>query len=176
MKLNINDIDDSPRELTYREPTATLNADLVHGGVQDFEFQDEATVHLSYHRSGDDLVFTGEITGEVVGHCSCCLESYPFTLSSQLTLIMVPKEAASTEVDESDEDMNLSFYQGEEIDLSPLIREQLILALPTKPLCGDDCKGLCPQCGVNRNLQTCTCRDQGGDPRLAVLRNIKLSH
>lgn len=175
MKLNVHDIDATPRELDYHEPTASLNADLVHGGVQDYEFDSDAAVHVTYYRNGDDLVFTGNVTGNVSGHCSRCLESYPFTLSSDFSFILVPRQETAEEVELSEEDMNLSFYDGDEVDLAPLIREQMILALPTKPLCSEDCKGLCPQCGVNRNLQACECREQTGDPRLAILKQFKPS-
>ncbi|HYD47089.1 MAG TPA: DUF177 domain-containing protein [Terriglobales bacterium] len=174
MKLNVHDIDAEVKDLIYSEPTEQLNAEIVHGGVQDFEFTDKAQVHLQYHRTGDDLVFLGRIAGKVIGHCARCLEPYPFDLAADCSLIVVPKPDVSEEAELADEDLNLSFYQGDEIDLSPLIREQLILALPTKPLCSEDCQGLCPQCGINRNQQSCDCSDQGGDPRLAVLRNLKV--
>src|SRR5262245_6128837 len=118
MKLNVNDIEDSPRELSFSEPTEALNAELVHGGVQDFEFQSGADVSLSYHRSGDDLVFTGRVAGQVIGHCARCLEPYPFELSSDLALIMIPKQQQADDEELGDEDAHLSYYQGEEVDLS----------------------------------------------------------
>lgn len=172
MKLNVHDIDSAGKDLIFSEPTESLNADLIHGGVQDFEFLSDAQVRVQYHRTGDDLVFVGRISGDVIGHCARCLEPYPFELSSDFAFILVPKTEQTGELEE---DLDLSFYEGDEVDLAPLVREQLILALPTKPLCSEDCKGLCPQCGVNHNLQSCTCSDRGGDPRLAVLRNLKVS-
>ena len=54
-------------------------------------------------------------------------------------------------------EIDISFYRDDEIDLSELLREQFYLALPMKPLCREDCRGLCPQCGVNRNTGTCDC-------------------
>jgi uncharacterized protein len=58
--------------------------------------------------------------------------------------------------------------------LTPLIREQMILALPTRPLCQEDCRGLCPRCGANLNERDCGCNLETGDARLAVLRSIKV--
>ena len=55
------------------------------------------------------------------------------------------------------EDLEFSLYDGEEVEVSPLLREQLLLALPTRPLCQDECRGLCSQCGVNLNLKSCSC-------------------
>ncbi len=66
-------------------------------------------------------------------------------------------------------------YDGEEVDVSPLIREQLLLALPTRPLCQEGCRGLCPQCGANLNLNSCDCSAAKFDPRLEALRSLKIS-
>jgi uncharacterized protein len=55
-----------------------------------------------------------------------------------------------------------------------LVYEQVFLALPTRPLCDEECRGLCPQCGVNRNAGQCSCTVDAGDPRLAVLRGLKI--
>jgi uncharacterized protein len=78
------------------------------------------------------------------------------------------------EGDDEREDLEYSVYDGEEIDLTPFIREQMLLALPTRPLCSDDCRGLCPRCGANRNERDCGCREDMFDPRLSVLRSLKL--
>ncbi len=59
------------------------------------------------------------------------------------------------------------------MDLSPLIREQVLLALPTRPLCQEDCRGLCPHCGINLNRSACGCRVETVDPRLEALRSLK---
>ena len=91
--------------------------------------------------------------------------------------MLVPKaDEVAPEAELTDDELDLSVYEGDEIDLAPLLREQIILALPTRPLCDEHCKGLCPSCGVNLNLESCRCAATAGDPRLAVLRNIKIGH
>ena len=70
--------------------------------------------------------------------------------------------------------MGLSFYASEEIDLSPFIREQVLLALPMCPLCEASCRGLCPSCGINLNDEACVCISPSGDPRMAFFRSLKL--
>ncbi len=65
--------------------------------------------------------------------------------------------------------------QGLEFDVQGYLWQQFVLALPAKPLCDPDCKGLCPKCGVNLNEEQCSCQDDEGDPRLAVLRQLKRS-
>lgn len=174
MKLNVNDIDDVGKDLVYSEPTDTLNALLVHGNVCDFEFQRPAEVQLGYRRSGQELFFYGRVFSEAIGHCARCLEKYSFDVTPDFSFVLVPKSPMPSEVELNEEDLDLSFYEGEEVDVSPLVLEQIVLALPTRPVCTDTCRGLCPQCGINRNADTCGCVIDQGDPRLAVLRNLKL--
>ena len=77
---------------------------------------------------------------------------------------------ASFDPGEAEEDV----YSGKEIDLDPILREQLLLALPGYPVCKDDCKGLCPVCGANLNDRECGCDRHVPDPRWAGLKNVKL--
>ena len=71
------------------------------------------------------------------------------------------------------DDLGLTEYSGDAIDLGQMMREQFYLALPMKPLCMPNCKGLCPICGKNRNRETCSCESTWVDPRFEVLRNLK---
>jgi uncharacterized protein len=174
VKLSVYDIEEVAKALTYDEPTASLNDVLVHGEVCDYTFTVPAAVRVEYYRAGQELFFHGHITGSVVGQCARCLEEYDFVLEKDFSIVLAPKRELTAEVELADEDLDLSFYEGEEIDLSPLVQEQIILALPTRPLCRDSCRGLCSQCGANLNVQTCACIPATGDPRFAVLRNLKV--
>ena len=71
------------------------------------------------------------------------------------------------------DDLDVYPYTGDVIDLEPLVREQFVLAVPYAPLCKDDCRGLCPQCGVDRNVTACEC-EKPIDPRFAALQGLKL--
>ena len=77
------------------------------------------------------------------------------------------------EIEVEEDDLTTAFYEHDTIDLGHLMREQMYLALPMKPLCRDDCRGLCPTCGANLNLGTCGCKHEWEDPRLAVLKRLK---
>ncbi len=70
------------------------------------------------------------------------------------------------------DDLAASFYQDERIDLAQMVLEQIVLALPMKPLCQEDCRGLCPECGVNRNTTSCACVLEETDPRWATLKTL----
>lgn len=176
MKLNVHEIEEVAKELVYEESTDSLNALLVHGQVCDFEFAAPAEVRTQYYRAGHELFFQGEVHGGVIGHCARCLEEYVFEFAKDFSVVLVPRQQLAEDVALNDDDLDLSYYDGEEIDLSPLVREQIILALPTRPLCRESCRGLCPQCGVDLNVQSCQCAAATGDPRLAVLRNLKVVH
>lgn len=126
----------------------------------------------------------GQITGHVHVACSRCVEPVRLAFDEKIAVTFLPSAefaavsaAEDAEVDEegvaiTEEDLDLFGYDGETIDLEPLIREQFVLAVPYAPLCAEDCAGLCPQCGVNRNQERCACEGVG-DPRLAGLKALK---
>ncbi len=89
-------------------------------------------------------------------------------------MVLTPATPLTGEIELAPGDLTQSFYEGTEIDLTPLMYEQIMLALPTRPLCGEECRGLCPQCGINRNTGQCACVAEAGDPRWSVLRNLKI--
>ena len=71
-------------------------------------------------------------------------------------------------------DLDLDYYTGESVDLESLLREQIILMMPLKPLCDENCKGLCPHCGANLNRETCTCSTDTVNSPFAVLAKLKI--
>jgi uncharacterized protein len=171
MKIAIDDIKASPKELSYAEDVDDLNARLGRG-VRDYRLP-ALGVDVEYYRAGLDVFFRGVLHGQVLGSCSRCLEEYNFALDHPFAFVLTPRAAAGTEAAElSPDDMALSYYQGEEIDLTPLVHEQTILALPTRPLCAEGCQGLCPRCGANLNSGPCGCPAAPADPRLAVLHTL----
>ena len=175
VKIRIDEIRETGKAITFTENIGELNELLAREQTIDYQFRRAVDVHMTYYRSGADLFFEGQLAGEVSGNCARCLEAYPFTVKQSFVFVLkpaTPEEGSEPEL--SQEDLSLSYYAGDEIDLSPLIREELIFALPTRPLCRDDCSGLCPHCGINRNLGPCACRDDWADPRLEPLRALKL--
>jgi uncharacterized protein len=73
------------------------------------------------------------------------------------------------------EDADEEWFDGKRIDLDPILREQVLLALPMSLLCAESCRGLCPVCGENLNLKDCRCERKVADPRWMALKDIKLS-
>src|SRR6185369_12071499 len=104
--------------------------------------------------------------------CARCLEDYTFPLEREFRVVLTPRAAAGGDAQLSADDMALSTYDGQEIDVTPLVYEEAILALPTRPLCAEDCRGLCPRCGANLNQGACGCPAAPPDPRLSVLHTL----
>lgn len=175
MRLRIRDIDETAKELVYEESTTELNPLLEHGPVHDFSFVGPAEVQLRYYRSGQEIFLDGEVRGRVIGECARCLESFEFTHVPRFSFIMVPRQGRWAEEDLEGGGGDLCWYEGEEIDVSPMLRERMLLTLPTLPLCREGCLGLCAQCGRDLNAGPCDCTAAAGDPPFAVLRTLKRS-
>lgn len=114
----------------------------------------------------EGIYVEGTVETELRLECDRCLESFPFPVTLELAeLFTLPGNPPTPE----------SLYavsEDGEIDLAPLVREYAWLAIPMKHLCDPECKGLCPHCGVNLNVETCQCEDTHVDPRLAPLQEL----
>jgi DUF177 domain-containing protein len=134
-------------------------------------------VHLSGELSKleDGLSFSGRIRTTAHLACSRCLEEYslPLDLPFDLFYTTAPDGGAG-EGNRIDDDMvTRVHYDGARIELGALLSEQLYLGLPLKPLCRQDCLGLCAQCGTDLNGGDCACAEERTeDPRLRVLKNL----
>jgi uncharacterized protein len=140
-------------------------------------FQVVAPVALSFDILKDKEQFhlTGTVRTTLELPCSRCLEPFRSPVDASFDLRYQP-HALNTGSDEreiEEDDLSTAFYENDEIDLGQLMREQFYLSVPMKPLCQDDCRGLCPMCGTNLNRGTCECKRDWVDPRLAVLKNLK---
>jgi uncharacterized protein len=174
MKLRVERITEEPQECDFSEPIEDVNARL-DSGAHDFRFVAPLSTRLTHTRAGDDLIFYGNVRSAAEGTCARCVESFPLQVDVPFHFVLTPAEADEREAPElRAEDLSLSTYSGDEIDLAPLVAEQTMLALPTRALCREDCRGLCPTCGVNRNVEACSCPEREPDPRLAVLRGLKV--
>jgi uncharacterized protein len=172
MKIALDDIKATPKELSYTETVDELNARLDRG-PHDYRLPAGLGVDVEYYRAGLELFFQGSLRGEVVGTCARCLEEYAFPLDQSFRFVLTPRVAADAgQAALSADDLMLSSYEGEEVDLTPLVYEQTLLGLPTRPLCRDSCRGLCSRCGGNLNLGPCDCPAAPADPRLAILHTL----
>ncbi|MEW6319958.1 MAG: DUF177 domain-containing protein [Acidobacteriota bacterium] len=143
---------------------------------RDDAFRTASTVDLSVriHKDQDRFRLVGTVAATLELRCGRCLEPFAWPVEAAFDVRYLPQSAnAGDEEREIDEDdLSTSFYRDEQIDLGQLIEEQFYLALPMKPLCRADCRGLCPQCGTDWNVETCACDEKWEDPRLAGLKAL----
>jgi uncharacterized protein len=131
---------------------------------------------LALSRAGQSVAVRGRLTGALSCVCSRCAESAAFTLDAAFTHLFIEETGrpkVPTDV-EDPEDLDVTLFTGAEIDLEPLVGEELALALPFVPLCTEGCLGLCQRCGKNLNEGPCACAPGEEDPRWEALRCIKL--
>jgi DUF177 domain-containing protein len=177
MKIPVDQITQTPKEIGFSERIEELNEVYAQGKIRDFTFPAMLDGTLTYYRSGEELFFHGSFAGEFRGCCSRCLSNYSFAVDKSFDLVLIPDPSGSERKTEElrREDLGLSYYKSDVIDLAPLIQEQVLLSLPTRPLCREDCRGLCGGCGVNLNDETCVCNPVASDSRMAVFRTLKLN-
>lgn len=163
-----------------------------HGGScrieKDFESKDlhldpriariesPARVDLRVELRGDFVRVRGQLKASLQVICSRCLEETGREISKKIDLEYRPDPLVENDGEEFELDykeLSVGFYRDDRIDLTALVDEQLILEVPMKPVCREECKGLCPNCGTNRNEEECGCRTDRTDPRLAVLAELK---
>ena len=163
----------------YRQPVSHFARTFGPGEVaSDADaYQIVAPVELEFdiHKDKDKFRLEGHLRTELELQCSRCLDPYRLAVDADFDQRYLPASAASTDPDREvqEDDLETSYYSDDQIDLAELMREQFYLALPMKPLCRDDCRGLCPQCGTNLNTGACDCSPVWDDPRLAALKAIK---
>lgn len=114
----------------------------------------------------DVYTVKGRVKTNMVFKCSRCLTDFDYNLENDFEEIFVTK---AIEVNQDEEDEELKRLESEEINLTPIVGEAVILAIPYIPVCNEDCKGLCPNCGENLNKTVCECKTEKTDPRLADL-------
>ncbi len=150
----------------------TFEVEAVQVGL-DTRFKDRVRVEASLDKTGRQVHL--KTRARTSGHFTCdrCLDEFEQPLSAQYEIVYIIEEAGqgtggSEEVQYLSPDTNF-------LDLGEDVRQYLILAVPQKLLCSDDCQGLCPKCGVNKNKVRCSCSTKETDPRWEGLKKVSLN-
>lgn len=122
-----------------------------------------------------DIRLVGSLKTRVELMCARCLEPVGVQLERSFDLMHRPQgtDAGVEEIAVGPAEIDIGYYRGEGLQLEEVLREQVLLAVPLREVCREACKGLCPQCGKNLNLESCECRAPVGDARWAALEEIK---
>jgi len=145
------------------------------GGKNDrvLDLKTPLIVKVEIFRPGDKYVLSGDLEGSIQVMCDRCLEYYQRDVRADFKLFLVLKpDVEKAEIELLEEDMEVDFIRGEDIDLDKIIQEQLYLSLPIKSLCREGCLGLCPTCGSNLNNGACHCKREQGHPGLSKLESL----
>ncbi len=131
--------------------------------------------HRGHHQDVEDIRLIGNVRAHLEFSCARCLEPVGQDVSKTFDLIFRPQgvDRRAAEVAISEGETEIGYYQGEGLLLEDALREQVLLATPVRALCREDCKGLCPQCGRNLNVEECHCEQRLSDPRWEPLSEIK---
>ncbi len=184
MKLQVDRLTDTPSDLRFEGSPAWWAGGPAgrvyppHAVVEPFRFE------LKAHRMGTDLYLEGMVSASLEVECSRCLARYRHSLRESLRLVLqpagdrVPAEPEAAVALERDglglgDELDSGWFRGNQIDLENFFREVVGLALPTQPLCREDCLGLCPRCGADRNTNRCDCGEARPDSPFRALAALR---
>lgn len=171
MIIDLKDLESgSSRPFDFSVPADKLDLE-----TESARLASDLTVKGELKKSSAEVDVTGTIDANVEIDCSRCLKPVPLDLKIDFNAAYVSPEhfAEHREHEVSGEDLDTDVLTGDELDLTEIAREQILLNLPEQAFCTEDCKGLCPICGGDRNLIDCKCEDDKIDPRWSALKDLK---
>src|SRR5688572_28616114 len=136
----------------------------------EIQLAEPLAVRLQAQQAGHDVVVRGELSGLVAMYCRRCLAPVTAPIEEEVAMVFRP---GLSRVEAESEEVYALPARGDELDLSDAIREQVVLAVLQYGMCTEDCRGLCPHCGINLNQEQCDCTSSARDPRWSVLRALK---
>lgn len=184
MKLLVDRVTETPTELRYEAGPAWWQERCAADDARVQSVDGPLAFALRVHRMGADLYLEGEARGELVLTCGRCLERYrspvrePFRLVLEPAGSRVPADPEGAERLARDglflaDEPESGWFRGPEVSLETFFLELLALCLPVQPVCREDCRGLCPRCGGDRNETPCECREVRPESPFAVLRKLR---
>lgn len=168
MKIDLRSLSDETESISLcAKPTDYLQP-------EDGEFPGLIRGDLHLLRQGDDVHLWGHLTCPVRLECSRCLAPFEHEISVDVDLLFEREgknrpDWGEGEVELTIDELNVISYTPPRLDCFPIIRQEILLALPMQPKCRSDCKGLCPHCGQDLNEGSCGCPDKEIDPRWEAL-------
>ncbi len=170
MEIKVQEIPSEGLSLSYEE-------DPMHWGLDEQEISVEGMVHVqlkAVKHNENNVYIRGAIEGGILSECGRCLVHYrdPIRSDFNIEYVPTPQIPLEEELILSREELEINYYQGDQIDINDELRSQLLLAVPMHPLCKPDCRGLCPNCGENLNQKTCSCPAELPNAQWSKLKNL----
>ncbi len=177
MKIRIDELKDKTVELSAEEPLGGYPDLLALQEAGECIFRSPLQVRLTVVREYDHIRVNGRVETTLRLNCARCLAEFQMEINSPFTIFYMRSAGLpqDEDVELAEEDMISATYEGNEIDFSTEISEQIILAVPFKPLCKEDCRGLCPSCGAELNVTECACGQNHVNLKFTALKNLKIN-
>jgi uncharacterized protein len=177
VKISIVEIKDKPIDLSATEEVADYPTLMTLQESGECRFLGPLLVQLTVAREYDHIRVHGRVGTKVRLGCSRCLVEYDMEIDAPFTIFYMPAAAGISqdeEVELTDEDLVSAIYEGDEIDFTLEISEQILTEIPFKPLCNEECRGLCPECGSDLNETGCGCKDASFSIKFGALKNLNV--
>ena len=177
MKVHLEEIKDKPKVFSVEEPIETFPILVASQDSGECRFLSPLKLWLTISREFDHIRVNGRVETRVGLTCSRCLVPYESGVVSSFTIFYSraadgPQDA---EIELAEADLVSATYTGDEIDLSPEIAEQVMMEVPLKPLCKEECVGLCNKCGADLNSNECGCDRSELNFKMSVLKSFKVN-
>ena len=181
MKIQVANIPDEGLILDFSQKDGWVREKVTRSLGPLHRSDDPISGRLTVHKTLENIFVTAQVSLPAHAVCDRCLKPYNFELKVRCERLLTPlypsemrkKEEKGLETELTQEDLDFSYYEGEEIDAGEILAEQIVLEQPIARLCRPDCKGLCPQCGADQNETNCTCvAKRPEDSPFAALKNL----
>jgi uncharacterized protein len=176
LKIRVDEIKDEEIRLVAEEPLNNYPALLELSSARECEFLSPINVELVVFREFDHIRVNGRVETTVRLSCSRCLAEFDANVKSLFTLFYNKTSGLPLEEEQelTETDLDSASYEGDYIDFTAEISEQVLMEIPFKPLCKEDCSGLCSNCGADLNTVDCGCSHTETNLKFAALKNFKV--
>jgi uncharacterized protein len=169
MKIRFDSIPEEGRRVEE-----TIDPSAMQLDMPDYSLTEAISFSGRAARSGENVTLKGNLTGLVDSRCGRCLNDFTMSIDMTVDTVFVPRaEREDDETEVVDVDESFSYYDGDSVDLPREVKELILVNLPIRPVCRKDCRGLCPRCGVDLNMDTCRCSDESGLSPFDKLKELK---
>jgi uncharacterized protein len=171
MRIEVETLSEKPQPFAHAYQPEEVSLD-----EEQARLASEVKVSGSARRKREEVRLRGQIKADVEILCDRCLAATRMPLEVEFDTGFIPQEAEAVKAENVEllvEDLGIAAYEGDAVDVDELVREQILLALPSRHLCREECKGLCQKCGANLNAGQCTCEQGEVDPRWSALAGLK---
>ena len=139
----------------------TLEGSRFHDADEepDVTLRGPVAYEVLVRKKGRVIEVKGPVTCVLTLTCSKCMEEFVLPVEAVLDIELAPEELmpSASDLELTGDDLDVCYYEGDEIDLDPFVYDEIMLNVPIKPVCMEDCRGLCEKCGANRNYEECSC-------------------